>query len=532
MTDYIEESVSFDSKNNNIVFKSSENLKIIYENVKKNKQTEINLLKKYYEKGFLPLTLIDNVTDQEKESFLRKRHEKYKFSKSLNKNDDYLIEGELINNDNFASLLSDKGEIQVGDSIYRYTKRGLFIVHKDKRVLLDNQSKTNNNDITTYVPDKNQLLDFTIVEVDECNNPIISEDYLTIYDEFCSNCSSGSGGTGVSTSTLPIPVTTNYNVCVNSKAGWIDNIFGKSYVCEYFFDSNHKLRTIFEVADFYFFQDVYSQAKFKEKSWTGWWFSDRTANEVYILNKKVILKTDRRDFGTPTIYVNELQIQKIFQELSAFFTSEPDKTVSYISNEYDFDNKVTNIYHPTPAELTNAALNGVFLVPNHKINKPFLDIDVDLKDFFGKKVNNAFVVNIIGKKVFSMSNTDLIKTAFELLSNKKVKLDPNKVGGIVIMAQDLTTKGVRPLVYSIFGEKVTVNNLAVAARDFNVPTNYKLDKIVLGYRYNVAANGAVSEDYGLGFNISWDVVNSVDIEIESGAYYNGKWGGSKFKVQY
>lgn len=85
MTDYIEESVSFDSKNNNIVFKSSENLKIIYENVKKNKQTEIILLKKYYEKGFLPLTLIDNVTDLEKENFLRKKHEKYKLSKSLNK---------------------------------------------------------------------------------------------------------------------------------------------------------------------------------------------------------------------------------------------------------------------------------------------------------------------------------------------------------------------------------------------------------------------------------------------------------------
>lgn len=131
-----------------------------------------------------------------------------------------------------------------------------------------------------------------------------------------------------------------------------------------------------------------------------------------------------------------------------------------------------------------------------------------------------------------MSNTDLIKIAFELLSNKKVKLDPNKVGGIVIMAQDLTSKGVRPLVYSIFGEKVTVNNLAVAARDFNVPTNYKLDKLILGYRFNVNTNGAVSEDYGIGFNISWDVVSSVDIELESGAYYNGKWGGSKFKVQY
>lgn len=430
--------------------------------------------------------------------------------------------------------MCDKGEIQVGDSIYRYTKKGLLIVHKDKRVLLDNQSKTNDNDITTYVPDKNQLLDFTIVEVDECNNPYLSSDYLTPYDEFYGGCSSGSGGngyTGGSTSTIPIPVTTNYNVCLNSKSGWIDNIFGKSYVCEYFFNSDKKLRTVFEAADFYFFQDVYAQAKFKNKTWFGW-FSDRSAKEVYLLNKKVILKTGRRDFGTPMMYVNELEMQKIFQELSAFFTSEPDRTVSYISNEYNFDDKMTNIYHPTPQELTDAALNGSFLVPTHQVYKPFLDIDVDLKDFFGKKVNNAFVVNIIGKKVFSMSNTDLIKTAFELLSNKKVKLDPNKVGGIVIMAQDLTTKGVRPLVYSIFGEKVTVNNLAVAARDFNVPTNYKLDKIVLGYRNNVAANGAVSEDYGLGFDISWDVVNSVDIELESGAYYNGKWGGSKFKVQY
>jgi len=530
MTDYTEESVSFDSKNNNIVFKSSENLKIIYENVKKNKQTEINLLKKYYEKGFLPLTLIDNVTDQEKESFLRKRHEKYKLSKSLNKNDDYLIEGELINNDNFASLLSDKGEIQVGDSIYRYTKQGLFIVHKDKRVLLDNQSKTNNNDITTYVPDKNQLLDFTIVEVDECNNPIISEDYLTIYDEFYSNCSSGSGGTGVSTSTLPISVTTNYNVCVNSKSGWIDNIFGKSYVCEYFFDSDHKLRTIFEAADFYFFQDVYSQAKFKEKSWTGWWFSDRTANEVYILNKKVILntKTEKRGFSLAISWSDAV---KIFNKIHTFFLSKQDNNIAYISNEYDFNDKTVTTYVPDPDNLLSFASNNLNLIKPTIIQKKPI-IDFDLKNFFGKKIDKAITVNLLSLK-YSLSNTEIIKLSYEALSGTKINLNKGETGAVVFVYIDPATMEAKPVAYSLFGEKISVNNLAVAARNFDVPQNFKIDDFsVLFKSSHNNTTGTTSNSVGLKFKFSIDVVYSVDVELESGAYYGGKWGGSKFKVQY
>ena len=92
---------------------------------------------------------------------------------------------------------------------------------------------------------------------------------------------------------------------------------------------------------------------------------------------------------------------------------------------------------------------------------------------------------------------------------------------------------VRPVAYSIFGERVSVNKLAVSARKFDVPQNFKKDDFSLLFRYKYDhATGSTTKNIGFKFKFSIDVVNSVDIEIESGAKYHGVWGGSKFKVKY
>jgi hypothetical protein len=59
--------------------------------------------------------------------------------------------------------------------------------------------------------------------------------------------------------------------------------------------------------------------------------------------------------------------------------------------------------------------------------------------------------------------------------------------------------------------------------------NFKIDDFSV--LFNSTTNnttGTTTNNIGLKFK--FDVVNSVD--IESGAYYKGKWGGSKFKVAY
>jgi len=336
---------------------------------------------------------------------------------------------------------------------------------------------------------------------------------------------------GGSVDTIGVPDTSNYNVCVNSKAGWIDNIFGKSYVCEYKFNSKRKLRTIFESNDFYFFQDVYSQAKFKQWTWFGW-FSDRSADEVYLLNKKVILKSERKDRGFDfTIKINDAV--KVYNEIYKFFLANPEKKAAYVSNVYDFNNKTSTTFLPSQSNLlSNSSNNLNVFLPTVKSTKYLIDVDFNLKDFFGKKVNKAVVINILGLEA-DFSNTQIIKLSYEALSKHKIDLKKGESGAIVILYQNPDTKGIKPVSYSIFGERTFTRGGAVASRNFDVPQDFRINDFTLLFRLsNNHTSNDTSKHVGLKFKFSVNVVNSVDIEIESGAKYKGVWGGSKFKVKY
>ena len=66
-----------------------------------------------------------------------------------------------------------------------------------------------------------------------------------------------------------------------------------------------------------------------------------------------------------------------------------------------------------------------------------------------------------------------------------------------------------------------------------MPQNFLIDDFSILFRYkNDHATNNTTKNIGFKFKFSIDVVNSVDIEIESGAKYRGVWGGSKFKVKY
>lgn len=133
----------------------------------------------------------------------------------------------------------------------------------------------------------------------------------------------------------------------------------------------------------------------------------------------------------------------------------------------------------------------------------------------------------MGKEVANLKNSQLIKIAAEALKTEAIKISKNETGGVLFIGQDSESKKITPLGYSIFGEKITVHGKSVVRRSFDIPSNTKLDKLVIGY----STNGS-SSSYGLSFEVKWNVINSVDLEIESGAKYKGKWGGSKFKVKY
>lgn len=529
--------ISYDIENNNLVIRTSENLKTLYKNLKSGKKYELELIKGYYSQGFYPMELVSTASDKDFEDYKNKKRENFLLHKNALINS--VLGDRVINNDNFASILSEDGVIQVGDSIYKYTKKGLLITHVNDRDLINNSHKTisknlpKSNNVFLYIPDQSNLLDFKVESVDECNLESIASNELQVASEFygCQGGGFSSGGGQSSTNSINYPNTWNYTDCVNTKAGWIDNIFAKSYVCEYFFNKDKKLRTIFEAADFYFFQDVYAQAKFKNKTWFGW-FSDRSANEVYLLNKKVILNTKTVKRG-PSFSASWSDAVKIFNKIHTFFLSKPNSSIIYTSNEYDFNTNTVKTYTPDPDNLLTLASNSLNLItPTVSQTKPILDIDFDLKNFFGKKINKAITVNIYSLK-YTLSNTEIIKLAYEALQVKKIDLKKGETAAIVFVYVDPETMKAKPVAYSLFGEKISVNKLAVAKRDFEVPQNFKIDdfSILFSSKHN-NANGSTKNNIGFKFKFRFDMVNSVDIELESGALYNGNWGGSKFKVKY
>ena len=78
--------------------------------------------------------------------------------------------------------------------------------------------------------------------------------------------------------------------------------------------------------------------------------------------------------------------------------------------------------------------------------------------------------------------------------------------------------------YSFANDIVKVDGLAVASRQFNIPKQFKLESATIEFtdwkwlpkRINI--------------EMSWKKPQSYDVDIEAGAYYNGRWGGSKFRV--
>ena len=95
------------------------------------------VLSSAYHSGFIPVVPIVNNSDRETVELLETKMAKTVKTKSwtttfLNEDENATVEFEdIISDESFASLINGNGEIQVADTIYKYTDIGLFFVHKD-----------------------------------------------------------------------------------------------------------------------------------------------------------------------------------------------------------------------------------------------------------------------------------------------------------------------------------------------------------------------------------------------------------------
>lgn len=78
--------------------------------------------------------------------------------------------------------------------------------------------------------------------------------------------------------------------------------------------------------------------------------------------------------------------------------------------------------------------------------------------------------------------------------------------------------------YAFGNDVVQVTRLAVAQKKFHIPKQFKLEKALLSVDFDNWKNTKID------IEVSWKVPDKYDVEIEGGAHYGGKWGGSKFKV--
>lgn len=138
-------------------------------------------------------------------------------------------------------------------------------------------------------------------------------------------------------------------------------------------------------------------------------------------------------------------------------------------------------------------------------------------------MKEVVVVTAMGKN-FGVKNTDIMRQAYSLF-NQVAGSYSEKPKGLIVLQNDIDTNEIMVASYKITNEIEEVRGLAVASRTFKIPQNVRLNELTIGY----SVKGS-SQSIGLGIDTSWRKVNKVSLDIETGAFYDGEWGGSKFII--
>lgn len=287
-----------------------------------------------------------------------------------------------------------------------------------------------------------------------------------------------------------------------------------------------KLKTTFAAEDYYLFFDVYAQAKFKQKTWLGW-YSCREAQRVYLkINSANITLADRK----ATLKLNTDDLKKVISEIEKLLEGTSQKKVAYLSNVYSDNNGNPTIenYSPNTNEiLFGANQSSTIVTPQDK--RLISNISIDFKALFGKTPKKVFVVTVLGKEQV-LTNEEIFKIASKAYKDFVTKQNTvvDNSAGVVIMKKAMNGTGPNEdaeIVSYAFGNDLTyVNNLAVAQRKFDIPKQFKIDKFMLDFKLEPPFIKSINID------MSWKKPDKYDVDIEAGAYYQGRWGGSKFRV--
>lgn len=531
-------SKNYDSEKNLIVItglKSSVK-KVVY-------SEKSDFLEDSYKKGFIPLKVSPEIGDEglfhevSQKLSSRTKMKIFENNKTIySKTSDIYDDSEtFLGDEDFASLLNDKGQIQVNDSIYMYTPNGLFMSHIDDYEDLEEFVKENpqikvsegynliSSTIASYSPNQDFLNSFEIIDNPVSNLEMMPED------------PGYGGGGGYTTPSIPVSTPSHYYNCNESNANtpFISNIFGNQYVCEYFFNSKKKVKNVFEVLDFYLFNSVRAKTKMREKGWTGIW-NRENASKLYLKINTAAFQIERKTLTVST----GTDWKTITTAYKKIVKGNNDDPLSYISEEYEY-NSSKKTYS-----------KKVFFIKD----KDF-EYNMNTNSVYQPTIYESYQVSNIGdyRNMMNTSNKDIIvvvnilnlegrpETKLEKLIklskpiwNKYIK-DGKKPNQIAIVMNELgiyknkeNIVDVKPLYILTKDELVTVNNDHKVIYDFNIKKDFNLEGIEIAYI--LSPGGSESDKIKVKANLGYNKITKFSIDMEGGALYQGKWGGSTFSV--
>ncbi|MBS9766203.1 MAG: hypothetical protein KGV44_01530 [Flavobacteriaceae bacterium] len=321
-------------------------------------------LAKLYNKDFYSLRPIisdnENIMQKFANRKLKNRRLSARSNSELNENMDELED--LIGDDEFASFINDEGEIQVGDSIYKYTKRGLFFVHQNDMEHLNNYLESNQlttNDRFAYRSAISSPCDYNrenagLVQINE---------RITRYIHPLDDCNSGDYyGGGGGGSYQPSNSSNDFHSFIENlpknegEDGSFDFLFGKSRTCIEKFSSGYRVKTKFWNQSYLIYRSIGVSVR-HQKKFLFWWTVD--TDEIALGINQVYFEYD-----LPTVFKPEMPKEDFFICNGEVYTSQ----ARYIRSVYG-DTPLPSIFNESLVVVVDLSQYSIYKVSGKQINK-------------------------------------------------------------------------------------------------------------------------------------------------------------------
>ena len=515
-----------------------------------------------YQQGFKPLTVYGGLQEQE-QTFeeLIERFEETKereslqimnFSELISPEESIEIEengldldtSTFIGDNDFASLLNYNGQIQINDSVYTYTPKGLFVVKRENlnrltNILQDNPSITISEGYTmlgggTILGYKPSMTNFEKYKVD-------------IHQENTFH------SPPAPSTTYPFQLpnyTGHYSTCATLKKPAFPNIFGKSYTCLHRLSNTTRMKSIFRVQDFLFFNHTILKAThqrekeqyIKIKIWpfkikwkvTKYW-QNASADKLYSKINLAYFDVKRKN---NTLTVSNADIKSLFQKISNLIypiNSPSQSSAMYVVNDEFILNATGNNYSRKNFVLKNSDINHYTNYTSSVIfpttyesnpNTPLPDLN-----FLANSKKKVIINVMIYNHNIILTTDDILKMTKKVIEHY-VDLGHNK-DDIAVIMNEINLKNLSSGQISapsskivISGEVLTKQGTHKIERKYEVDKDFKLEELTFSF----SKSDSNFPTLKLNLTFSSNSVDSYFIDFETGIFSNGAWGGVKYSI--